>query len=160
MAGAEGGCRVDCAGGEAHHQERAFVGAVFGRGVGGCWRGGGAHEEVAVVLLVEGDGVGLVWVEGRIGACGDGETDSYLGCEADDLDVDVRGDEFADGGVYVVGVRGEKGAEEDEDLAGCVGGSVVEPAVGHVESVLQGGLAFGIFLAEFLDVGYVVVWVA
>ena len=137
VAGAE--CRSGFygAGWEAHHEERALPGIVFcgrlssGRGCG-C-----AHEEVAVVLLVEGDVVGLGRRQGGVGACGDGEADGYLGGKADNLNADMRGDKFRDGGVDVVRVAGEEGAKEDEDLSCGVGGGMVQPAVGHVEGVLE-----------------------
>lgn len=77
------------------------------------------------MLLVEGDGVCLGGWKGRVGTAGDGVADGYLSGQADDLDGDVRGDEFGNSGVDVVWITREEGAEEDEDFSGCMGGGVI-----------------------------------
>lgn len=56
------------------------------------------------MLLVEGNGVGLGYWERGVGAGGDGMAYGYLGGKTYDLDTDVGGDEFGDGGVDVVWV--------------------------------------------------------
>ena len=160
VAGAECRSRVYGAGWEAHHKEGALHGAVFRGRMGSCGGSGCAHEEFAVMLLVESDVVGLRGSQGRVGACGNGETDGYLGGEADYLNVHMRGDKFGDGSVDVVRIAGEEGAEKDEDFSCCVGRGMIKPAVCHVEGVLQRRLSLWFILAELLDIGDMVVGVA
>ena len=61
---------------------------------------------------------------GRVGARDEGAADGDLGGEADNRACYVRCGESADGGVNVARVGGEEGAEEEEELAGAVGGGV------------------------------------
>lgn len=76
------------------------------------------------MAVVEGDGVGCGGCGGGVGARDEGAADGDLGGEPDDGAGDVGGGEGGDGGVDVGGVGGEEGADEDEDLAGAVGGGV------------------------------------
>ena len=74
--------------------------------------------------VVEGDGVGLGGGHGGVGACDKGTADGDLGGEADNGACYVCCGEGVDGGVDVAWVGGKEGAEEEEKLAGAVGGRV------------------------------------
>ncbi len=87
-------------------------------------------------------------------------TDGDLGGEADDRTADIVGDEGGDCAVDVAWVGGVEGAEDEEDFAGAVGGSVEQGCAGHFEGVFEGWVAFWFGLADLLDGGDVVVWVA
>ena len=60
----------------------------------------------------------------------------------------------------VAWVAGEEGAEQYEDFSGCMCWSVKERCTGHIKGILEGGLAFWFLVSQFLDIGYVVIWVA
>lgn len=50
----------------------------------------------------------------------------------------------------VARVTGEEAAKDEEDFARRVGWGVEEGGAGHVQGVLEAGLAFRVFLTEFL----------
>lgn len=147
--------RRPSSGGKPDHDE-GVVGAVVLRGRGR--RGRGEHEEFLEVVFVQDDAVALdaALVRALDDLLADGET----GGESDDADADGVGHETLDGGVDVARVGGHETPVDHEDLTGAVGGDVEEGGPGHLEGVLEGGVAFALLLLPGLEGGDVVLWVA
>ena len=86
--------------------------------------------------------------------------DVHLGGESDYADADSVFDALFDRVVNVAWVACEEGAEDDDYFASAMGGRVVESCPGHVEGVLERGIAFGINASEVSNSRDVIVGVA
>ena len=131
MALAEAWPLLDDARREAHGEQRRS-GRLLAGAHGGRRRV--REQQVAKVLLVHGD---AVRGGGSAGLCAQLGADGDAGGEADDGDAHAVARERADRGVDVAGVRGQQGAEDDDDLARAVRGRVEERGARHLERVLQ-----------------------
>ncbi len=159
MAGAECGFLFHDPRGETHHEQRGLV--LFLRfGIRGAEdrRGGDGHELLPVVYFIHSDAV--VALVATVGFAADLRANVHTGRETDDAHADTVADTDFDRVVNVARVGGEEGAENDDDFAGAVGGRVVEGCAGHVQGVLERGVAFGFCGAEEFEGGDVVVGVA
>ena len=145
---------------KAHHEKTTSDSTVLSGGMGRRWRRRCAHEQVTVMGFIESHVVRLAWREGRICAGGQGEANSDLGRETDNCDSYVGGNKGGNSGMYVTWVGGEKGTEEDQDLARCMCRRMEESGTSHIQGVLEGRLTFWFLLLQFLNVGDVVVWIA
>lgn len=111
------------------------------------------------MLLVQSDPVGFVGA--RSGVCFRDKraANRDLGCETYNRGGDLGGDEGGNGGMDVSRIRGEKGSKDEKDFPGTVRRSVKEGCAGHIERVLQRGMAFGLLFPEGLESAHVVVGV-
>ncbi len=159
MAGTQRGFLFHDPRGETHHEERGLV--LFLRfGVRGAEDGWGrdGHELLSVVYFIHSDAV--VALIATIGLAADFRADVHAGRETNDAHADAVADAGLDRVVDVARVGGEEGAEDDDDFAGAMRGRVVEGCAGHVQGILERGIAFGLRGAEEFEGGDVVVWVA
>ena len=105
------------------------------------------EEQLSKVLLVHRNAVNGVVVFGKaaVGLGAELRADSGAGCEADYADPDFVRNQGADGLMDVAWIGGEERAEDNEDLAGTVAGSVEECCAGHLEGILEAGVSLGFF---------------
>ena len=96
--------------------------------------------------FIESDVVSLAWRYCGISAGDQSKADGHLGGKTDDCDSYVGGDESGDCGMYIARVGREKGAKEDQNLAGCMCRRMKESGTSHIESILKRRLAFWFLL--------------
>jgi len=144
---------------ETHHEQRGLILFLrFGVRSAENGRSGNGHELLSVVYFIHSDAV--VALIATIGLAADFRADVHAGRETNDAHADAVADAGLDRVVDVARVGGEEGAEDDDDFAGAMRGRVVEGCAGHVQGILERGIAFGLRGAEEFEGGDVVVWVA